>query len=51
MWGPGEDGPGPCLDAWLGVGGSTELGTWVESLGCLEGDTEVRLSPKVSPSI
>lgn len=43
--------PGPCLDAQLVVGASTEPGTWEERLGCLEGDSEPRLSPKVSPGI
>lgn len=43
--------PVPCLGTWLGVGAFTELGTWEKRLGFLEGDTELRLSSKVSPNI
>lgn len=54
VWGLRKDlgkVPVPCLDTWLGVGAFTELGTWEKRLGGLEGDTELRLSSKVSPNI
>lgn len=50
--GPGE-GPSPLLGhlAWCGVRAFTELGSWEKRLGCLQGDTELGVSSKVSPNI
>lgn len=45
-----EDLGWPQCPVWslAGVGAFAELGTWEERLGSLEGDTELKLSSKVS---
>lgn len=45
-----RDGPGPYVDAWLGVDASAKLGMWRGRLGCLEEDTELQLNSRGSPS-